>query len=300
MRARRACDQRAELAGLVRAAGTLHLLGGGHYAIEATSEHPGVARRLSEALRVALGAPTVVRLLEPGKGHPKPRYLVRADGVVLQRLVEAGIVDESGAPGGPVPRRIVAKRCCAGAFIRGAYLAHGSVSDPRHGGAHFEVRAATRETAEDLASVLAVLDVEAGVRAHRGFAVYLKTVGAIGTVLAAMGAHDAYLAWEEGSVWKSVHVEASRLANADAANARRLARASVTHLAAIEALDATNALEKLPPALREAAELRRADPGASLDELARLCAPPITKAAVAHRLRRIVDLAGFGVDAQPR
>ncbi len=291
VRAQRECDRRAELAGLVRSAGTLFLLGGGRYALEATTEHPGVARRLVEAARASLEVPPELRLLEPGRGHPRQRYAVRLEGVSLQRLVEAGIVDEGGAPGGPVPRRIIAKRCCAGAFVRGTFLARGSVSDPRTGQAHLEWRASTETAANDLVGALRVLGLEARVRAHRGWSAYLKSVPTIGTVLAAMGAHNAYLAWEEGTIWKSGHVEAGRLANADAANARRLVRAAVSQIAAIDEVDEAIGLRSLPRALREVAELRRANPQASLEELARLCDPPITKPAVADRMRRIARLA---------
>jgi DNA-binding protein WhiA len=139
--------------------------------------------------------------------------------------------------------------------------------------------------------LLGRIEVDARVREHRGWAAYVKRVEAVGTVLAAVGAHDAYLRWESGAVLKGVHVEAARLANADAANARRLARAAVRHLDAIDALEASRGLEALPRALREVAEVRRAHPQASLDELARLCDPPISKAAAADRLRRLEILA---------
>jgi cell division protein WhiA len=291
VRAQRACDRRAERAGLLRSAGTLLLSGGGRYALEVTTEHPGVARRLYEALADAAGARGEVRLLEPGRGHPRQRYAARAEGVSLQRLVEAGVLDEAGAPGRGIPRRIVAKRCCVGAYLRGAFLSRGSVSDPREA-AHFEIRVDDESAADELAALLSRLGVPARARRHRGWASYCKSAPGIGDALAAMGAHEAYLAWEAGSVWKSVHVEAGRLANADAANARRLARAAVTQLAAIEEVEQARGLLSLPVALREAAELRRAHPEASLDELAGLCSPPVTKAAVADRLRRLTRLAG--------
>lgn len=289
VRAGKACDRRAELAGLLRAAGTFHLQGG-RFAVEAISENPGVARRIYEALGEALGARGELRLLEPGRGHPRQRYVVRAEAASLQQLVEAGLVDERGTPGGRIPRRIVARRCCAGAFLRGAFLARGSVGNPRRP-AHLEIRADDTEAAEDLAELLRQVGASARTRVHRGAAAYVKEVASIGTTLAAMGAHEAYLAWEAGSVWKSVHVEAGRLANADAANARRLARAAVAHLAAIEEVDRAHGLRSLPRALREIAELRQANAEASLDELGRLCDPPVTKAAVADRLRRIARLA---------
>jgi hypothetical protein len=290
VRAGRECDRRAERAGLLRSAGSL-VLRSGSYAIEAQTEHPGVARRLFQAVAEGLGAHGEVLLLEPGRGHPNQRFVVRTEGVSLQTLVEAGLLGDDGAPAARVPRRIVAKRCCVAAYLRGAFLARGSVSDPRRG-AHLEIRADEEEPAADLTELLTQVGAQAKTRDHRGWAAYVKSVGGVGTALAAMGAHDAYLAWEAGGVLKEVHVEAGRLANADAANARRLARASASQLAAIEAVEELHGLQKLPRALREIADLRRANPDASMDELGRLCTPPVTKAAVAGRLRRLHALAG--------
>jgi DNA-binding protein WhiA len=176
--------------------------------------------------------------------------------------------------------------------LRGAFLARGSVSDPKQP-AHLEIRAEDEHAADELAVLLQRAGAPARVREHRGWAAYAKGTGDIGAALAAMGAHESYLAWEAGSVWKSVHVSAGRLANADAANARRLARASVSQLAAIEEVEQAHGLRSLPQALREVAELRRTHPEASLEELGRLCSPPVTKAAVADRLRRIARAAGF-------
>ena len=292
VRAGKACDKRAELAGLLRAAGTFHVLGSGRFALEATTEHAGVARRIYEAMSQAVGARGEVRLIEPGRGHPRQRYAVWAETQSLQRLVEAGVLNENGAPSGRVPHRIVAKRCCVGAYLRGAFLARGSVSDPRRP-AHLEIRADTEDSAMDLAELLSRAGAGARARDHRGWSAYVKSAQGIGAALAAMGAHESYLRWEAGSVWKSVHVAAGRLANADAANARRLAKAAVNHLAAIDELDEARGLRTLPPALREVAELRRVHTEASLEELGEMCSPPITKAAVADRLRRIAREAGF-------
>jgi len=290
VRAGRGCDRRAERAGLLRAAGSL-VVRSGSYAIEAQTEHAGVARRLFQATSDGLGAHGEVLLLEPGRGHPYQRYVVRADGVSLQTLVEAGLLGDDGAPAARVPRRIVAKRCCVAAYLRGAFLARGSVGDPRRG-AHLEIRTDDEGSAADLADLLTQTGAPAKSREHRGWAAYVKSVDGVGTALAAMGAHDAYLAWEAGGVLKGVHVEAGRLANADAANARRLARASASQLAIIETVEEVHGLDHLPRALREIADLRRTNPEASLEELGRLCAPPVTKSAVAGRMRRLHALAG--------
>lgn len=294
VRAQRACDRRAEIAGLLRTAGAFHILGERGFGFEASSEHPGVARRIFEAVAGGLHARGEVRLIEPGRGHPSRRYAVHADGLSLQRLVEAGILDERGAPGAGVPRRLVAKRCCAAAYLRGAFLARGSVSDPR-AGAHLEFRADSDAAAEDVRDLLAQVGVRARVRRHRGVAVYVKGNEAVGTALAALGAHEAYLAWEEGAIWKTVHVEAARMANADAGNAKRQARAVAQHLRAIDAIESTRGLEAMPVALAEVARVRREHPEATLEELGTLCRPPVSKAAVADRLRRLVRLAGSAI-----
>lgn len=292
VRPTKACDRRAELAGLLRTAGTLEVLGGGELALVATSEDPAVARKIYEGLHDALGARAQVRIVEPGRGHPRQRYAVRAVGVGLQGLVEAGVLDEDGAPGERLPSRLIAKRCDAAAFLRGAFLARGSVGDPSRA-AHLEIRTDARTAAEDLGRMIERLGADARTREHRGgFAAYVKSVSGVGTLLAAMGAHEAYLAWEDRGVWKEVHATAARLANADAANARRLGRAAAAQFAAIEEADARVGLRTLPPALREVAALRQAHPDASLEELGRLCDPPVGKAAVADRFRRIARVAG--------
>jgi DNA-binding protein WhiA len=106
-----------------------------------------------------------------------------------------------------------------------------------------------------------------------------------------MGAHNGYLEWEEGAVWKSVRGEANRLANCDEANARRTVRAATEQRAWAEHAIARFGDDGLPDAIREVAHLRLANPDVSLEELGRLCRPPISKPAVAGRMRRLERLA---------
>lgn len=292
----KACDQRAELAGMLRSIGALHLIKGG-MALEATTNEPLVARRLYAALADALGARGQVRMIEPGRGHPRARYAVRIEEVSIQRLVELGLLDERGAPGQRVGRRVVAKRCCVGAFLRGSFIGRGSVGDPRRP-AHLEFRTDGQDAAEEIVELLARIDVGAKVRDHNGWAAYVKEVAAVGEALAAMGAHNAYLSWEDATVWKSVHMAAGRLANADAANAGRLSQAAFDQREAIVALGPR--LSTLPPAQQEAAALRLDNPEASIAELASLARPAVSKGAMAGRLARLREAAGFAGPAAPR
>lgn len=285
--ATRSCDARAEAAGLLRSAGGLHLRPGGTFAFEASHAHPGVARRLHEACTtLELGHPDEPRLEQPGQGHPQPRYVVHVEPVGRQRLAAAGILNRDGLPDPRIPRELVAKVCCVGAYLRGAFLTRGSVSDPKTP-PHLELRADTMEAAVALGRLLERAGVHALIREHHGFAAAVKDHAGVVATFAAIGAHSSAMLREDASIWKSLHNEANRLSNADAGNARRHARAVTTQLAAIEALDGV----ALPAALGEIAALRVADPDASLSELAARCDPPITRGAAADRLRRLVARA---------
>lgn len=297
VRATKACDQRAETAGLLRAAGRLQLHAGGVVGIEATHEHPGVARRIHEAIAASLGHPDRTVMEQPGQGHPKPRYVVHIERASAHRLIEAGLLDEAGHPSNVINPDIVAKQCCVAAFLRGAFLARGSVHAPRSG-PHLEIRADDEPHAEELVELMARIDAKARARIHRTAAAVVKDDRSVITVLTAMGAHTAALAREDAGIWKGIHSDANRLRNADAANAGRQGRAAATQLAAIAELSDRVGLSALPKALREAAELRVQHPDETLEELSELAG--ISRSAMADRLRRIVSGAAEQGPNRPR
>jgi cell division protein WhiA len=295
-RAPRECCRRAELASLLRSAGTFHILGaeeGGdpRFALEVEVGDAGLARKVYAGLTAGFASHAEIRILEPGRARPRQHLLIRVEEAELARFIDAGVLDGSGRIRSGVPAKLVARRCCVGAYLRGAFLAHGSVSGPR-AAVHLEVRVPDRETASGIDALVSRLGADARIRFHRGaFVVYAKDGPSVGRLLAAMGAHDGYLQWEQGSVWKSVRGEANRLANCDEANARRTVRAAMEQRAWAERALAAYGERGLPPALGEIANLRLSNPEATLEELGRLCRPPVTKPAVADRLRRLGRMA---------
>jgi hypothetical protein len=287
----RQCCRRAELGALLRSAGTFHILGRGRFALEVDVADAGIARKVYAGLTAGFASPAEVRILSPGRARPKQRVVVRVEEADLEPFIAAGVLDRSGRLRPGVPQRLVARRCCSGAYLRGAFLAHGSVSEP-NAPVHLEIRTPDRATGDGVRGLATKLGASTRVREHRGgHAAYAKDGASVGRLLAAMGGHAAYLEWEEGGIWKSVRGEANRLANCDEANARRTARAAAEQRTWAEAALATIGEERLPVAVREIAHLRLANPGASLEELGGLCRPPITKPAVAGRLRRLAQLA---------
>ena len=292
----RECCRRAELAALLRSAGTFHILGAhtsgeARFALEVEVPDAGLARKVYAGLTAGFASHAEIRIVEPGRARPRQHLLIRVEEAELAPFIAAGVLDRSGRIRPGVPTRLVARRCCAGSYLRGAFLAHGSVSEP-HAPVHLEVRVPDDGTAAGVAALVERLGATARVREHRGsFAVYAKDGPTVGRLLAAMGAHDGYLEWEQGSVWKSGRGEANRLANCDEANARRTARASMEQRVWAERTLAAYGERGLPPALGEIAALRLSNPEATLEELGRLCRPPVTKPAVADRLRRLGRLA---------
>jgi DNA-binding protein WhiA len=290
---RKECDRLAELSGLAHTAGSLHLRGRGEIALHLDLASPAAARRAFSLLR-ELGITSEIRTYQRHAFARETRYQLHVAGEdrALEVLREAGVVSSGLAPLERPPKRVVARACCRVAYLRGALLGSGTLSGPRS--PHLEVRSATREGAEFVASVGARLGVTLSVLERgRHAIVYAKGLGPIADTLAAAGASDAVLAFEEQGVMGATKARANRLANADHANLVRTSRAAQAQIRAVKRLERRGALAELPPKLREIAKLRLRHPSLSLRELASKCSPPATKSAVQRRLERIVRLGGL-------
>jgi DNA-binding protein WhiA len=279
----------ALLSGIVRHAGSLRLHGGGSLDVACDLASSATARRTVALLRER-GASCEVRTYQERRFARRTRFqvLVSGDARTLQVLNEAGVLTSSLAPAERVPRRLVARACCRRAYLRGAFLAAGSISGPR-AAKHVEWRVSSPEAAGELQELAAEEGFELGVHDRRRFAIaYSKRSDTIRGLLAALGAHGAELRLEEDQVLRWTRERANRLTNADAGNLRRQSEAAARQIAAIDALGGP---AELPASLRRLAELRAQMPDATYEELGRACVPPLGKAAVAGRLRRVVQLA---------
>jgi cell division protein WhiA len=285
------CDRLAELSGLFHSAGSVHLRGRGEVALHLDVASSAVARRAFSLLR-DFGVTSEIRTYERRAFDRATRYQLHVSGNAhdLQVLHEAGVLTQRLAPLAHPPRRVVARACCRSAYLRGALLGGGSLSGPRT--PHLEIRAATLDGAMFLAGIalregarLAVFD-----RGRHAVA-YAKGAETIADVLAAAGASDTVLVFEERSVMAATRARANRLANADHANLVRVSRAAHAQLRAVDSLRRRGDLPTLSPSLQEIAELRERHPTLSLRELALKCRPPVTKAAAHRRLRALERLA---------
>jgi len=283
----RECDRLAELSGLFHVAGSAHLRGRGNVGVHLDLASSGGARRAFTLLRGCEVESEIRTYRQPAFARAT-RYQLYVEGspqayAVLHR---AGVLDAARRPLDHPPRRVVARRCCAGAYLRGALLGGGTLSGPRD--AHLEIRCAEPEGARFLAALARRLGVELRVHARPRHAVaYAKGTEAIADVLVAAGAADVVLALEEEAVLAATRADANRLANADHANLVRMSRAAHAQLEAVRKLD----LDALPDELREIATLRLRHPTASIAELGRRCKPAASKSTAYRRLRRLQALS---------
>ena len=284
----RECDRLAELSGLAHTAGSLHLRGRGEIALHLDLASPAAARRAFSLLR-ELGVTSEIRTYQRRAFGQETRYQLHVEGQgrAVEVLREAGIGPaELDRP----PQRVVARACCRAAYLRGALLGGGTLSGPRS--AHLEVRSASREGAEFVAEIAERAGVELRVHDKGRHAVaYAKGNGPIADALAAAGARDAVLVFEEQVVMGATKARANRLANADHANLVRTSRAAREQIRAVKQLERAGQLKSLPPKLREIAQLRVRNPSLPLRELAAKCSPPTTKSGAQRRLAKVVELA---------
>jgi DNA-binding protein WhiA len=288
---RRECCRLAELSALFHSAGAVHLLGRGEVSVHVDVASNAVARRAFSLLR-AFGVGSEIRTYSRRSFDRGTRYQlhVLGSGRALQVLHEAGVLTSTLAPLERPPKRVVGRSCCRSAYLRGALLGGGSVSGPR--APHLELRAAGRTGAEFIVGVAAAEGVALRAAERRGHAyAYAKGAEAIGDTLAAAGASDAVLAFQEQMVMGEAKARANRLANADHANLVRTSRAAHAQLEAVRRLADDARLDELSPPLREIAELRLEHPSLSLRELALKCRPPATKASAHRRMTKLIRLA---------
>jgi DNA-binding protein WhiA len=275
---------------MLRFCGGLHIISG-RIVIEAEVDLASTARRLRAAIAEVYGHTSEILVVSGGGLRRGNRYVVRVvrDGEALAR--QTGLLDGRGRPVRGLPSVIVnGSTADAEAVWRGAFLSHGSLTEPGRSSA-LEITCPGPESALALVGAARRLGLVAKAREVRGVdRVVIRDGEAIAQLLTRMGAHDALMVWEERRMRKEVRATANRLANFDDANLRRSAQAAVAAGARVErALEILG--DEVPEHLKYAGALRVAPKQASLDELGRMADPVMTKDAIAGRIRRLLAMA---------
>ena len=243
------------------------------YEVEVTSENPFVARKYFTLL--------------------KKTYIINGN-VESKALQAVKILDENGSLSGmleEVNPVLIKKSCCKRAYLRGAFLCLGSMSDP-HKGYHLEFVCEYETWAEQIRQVIGSFDLEAKIiKRKKYYVVYLKEGEGIVDLLNVMGAHRLLMELENLRVEKEVRNSINRQVNCEAANITKTVTAASKQIEDILYLQRHYGLSNLPDNLRQMAETRLEHPESSLQELGGYLNPPVGKSGVNHRLRKISEIA---------
>ena len=275
------CCRKAEVASMLRFAGGLHIVSG-RIVVEAELDTGAAARRLRKDIAEVYGHQSDVVMVQGNGIRKGSRYIVRVtkDGEALAR--QTGLLDQRGRPVRGLPPAVVSGGGCdAVAAWRGAFLAHGSLTEPGRSSA-LEVTCPGPEAALALVGVARRLGIQAKAREVRGVdRVVIRDGDAIGQLLTRLGAHESLMAWEERRMRREVRATANRLANFDDANLRRSARAAVAAGARVE-----RAMEILGDEVPDHLQAGRRPPARAQAGLARGARPAARPGADQGRDRR--------------
>lgn len=269
--------------------------GEANVSLEVLLDHEDVASRLVREIDSLYGIRGDIHVAAAaGKGSQSRKerpYRVRFEKGVRELIRRLGLVTRSGHAVVGLPPQVISGSVTDNeAAWRGAFMARGSLTEPGRSSA-LEVEAPCPEAALALVGCARRLNVSTKTKETRGSdRVVVRDGDAIGALLTRMGAQRTRLEWEEKRRRREAHVTQNRLANFDDANLRRSARAAVTAAARVERA-ITILGDDVPEHLADAGQLRVKHRQASLEELGRLADPPMTKDAVAGRIRRLLSMA---------
>lgn len=286
----------AEMAAIITMCGNVETDRNGGLRIELHTENAAVARRFFLLIKETFSLQPELRTTQHDYLKKNRFYVLSIEDSkdALRVLKTVGIINNLGqiAPedsleGSPV----LLRTCCKRAFLRGAFLAAGSLTSPEKN-YHFEMVCNLLSKAEQLKNILEYFDIEARIiQRKKYYVVYLKDGSMISEVLNVMEAHVSMMDFENTRIVKEVRNAVNRRVNCEAANIGKTVNAALKQIEDIEYISKTIGLSELPANLREMAGVRLDNPSASLKELGEMLSPPVGKSGVNHRLRKISQIA---------
>jgi DNA-binding protein WhiA len=274
------CCARAEAYGVLLYANTFD-----HRELRIITGSAGFARRLPRLFRKAFGLDFDL-MPQEGKGG-KQTFIIHNPDKIAEIFGVYGY-DAGTALAHHINFGILEEPCCQAAFIRGAFLAGGSITDPARR-YHLELVTDHRSVSRETYSLLLEMGFSPKDAIRGGnYITYFKQSEAIEDFFTTIGAPVAAMEIMSAKVEKDMRNAVNRRVNCDSANADKVVNAAQEQLAAIRRLEHTVGLQNLPDKLQEAAFLRIANPEASLADLAQLADPPVSKSCLNHRLRKLM------------
>lgn len=284
---------KAELAAFLRMNGVLSLHDH-QFSLDITTENPAIARRIFSLIKTAYGIEPLLIVSKKMKLKKNYQYLVRLQKQVHEILTDLEIFDSNNGLITGIPEKIMSSEQRSMSYLRGAFLASGSVNNPETSRYHLEIYSLYEDHNQDLLKLMNnffYLNAKE-TRRRSGYIVYLKEAEKIGDFLHIVGAVNAMLAFEDLRIMRDMRNSVNRLVNCDTANLKKTANAAAKQVEDIQLIEEKFGLENLPEKLTVLARFRLTHPELSLKEVAaQVPDGPISKSGVNHRFQKIREIA---------
>ncbi len=285
----------AELSAIMKASGTLGFSSNRALTFKVVTENPSIARLIFKLLKEHFNIHTKLLVKKSNSLKKNNIYMViipeNVD--VKQLLKQVGIIGKEDlfTLDYTIPKGLIIEEGCKRAYIRGAFLGGGSISNPEKT-YHLEFVTHNYEYATELSTLINSYKLNSKViQRKNSFVIYIKEGEQIVDLLNIIGAHSSLLELENIRIMKEMRNNVNRIVNCETANLSKTVNAAVRQVESINLIQEEIGLGRLPKNLREIAELRLSFPDESLKELGAMLTPPVGKSGVNHRLRRIEKIA---------
>lgn len=285
------CCEKAELAALIRMNGAVQLTNQ-RIVLDISTENAAIARRIYMLIKKNYNLHTELLVRKKMRLKKNNVYIVRVPNKVQEVLGSLHIVSEGFQFTPGIDKRIVRGSCCKRAYLRGAFMAGGSVNNPEGSSYHLEIASMYEEHCHALCQLANRFQLNARcIERKKGYVFYMKEGEKIIQFLNLIGAHQALLRFEDVRIMKDMRNSVNRIVNCETANLNKTIGAAVRQIENIRYLQKELGLDNLPEKLREVAEIRLLHPDMNLKEVGELLKGTVSKSGVNHRLRKLDDLA---------
>ncbi|WP_066192393.1 DNA-binding protein WhiA [Gracilibacillus timonensis] len=286
------CCKQAELAALIRMNGAISF-SRNHYSLDVQTENAAIARRIYTLIKSIYELPVELLVRKKMKLKKNNVYIVRMKQGVKEMLQDLEILLEPLQFIHTISDKYTKQECCRRAYLRGAFLAGGSVNNPETSSYHLEIYNFHEQHNQSLCDLLNEYGLHARVlERKKGYIVYIKEAEKITELLNYMGAHQALFKFEDVRIVRDMRNSVNRLVNCETANLNKTIGAAFRQVENIRFIDQTVGLEALPDKLQEIARLRIEHQDVTLKELGEmLSGGKISKSGINHRLKKIDQFA---------
>ncbi|WP_134704463.1 DNA-binding protein WhiA [Ammoniphilus sp. YIM 78166] len=285
------CCAKSELAALIRMNGTIQF-GNNRFVLDIVTENAAIARRIYLLVKEHFQAHAELLVQKKMRLKKNNVYIVRLPHHARQ-ILEALLIYAGGSFSQGIPKETVKKACCKRAYLRGAFLAGGSVNHPESNSYHLEIFTLYQEHCKDLSSLANKFHMNARcIERKKGYVMYIKEGERITEFLSLIGAHQALLYFEDVRIVKDMRNSVNRLVNCETANLNKTVSAAIKQVENIKLIERQMGLDQLPDKLREVAELRLKYADLNLTELGEMLpSGKVSKSGINHRLRKLNEIA---------